>query len=146
GILDGQHLDLAAVDEDGGVLGADFRLEVAVDGIVLQQMGERLGIGQIVDADHLDVASGFQRRAEEDASDAPETVDADSNAHGRAPCGTDRETDSSRALTIGSKYTASQRTRATVSTPTRTAPAARSIRAHSAAVAPVVSTSSTSTT
>src|SRR5438105_1503022 len=49
-------------------------------------------------------------------------------------------------LSIGSKYTATQRTRATVSTPTRAAPADRKMRAHSAAVAPVVSTSSTTTT
>jgi hypothetical protein len=91
GILDGQDLDLAAVDEDGAVLGGDLGLEVAVDGIVLQQMREALGVGEIVDADHLDVTGGFQRRPEKDASDAPETVDADSNAHGRAPCGlTDR--------------------------------------------------------
>src|SRR5438093_13681803 len=50
-----------------------------------------------------------------------------------------------RVPTIGANYTAAYDTRATVSTPTDRAPAARRARAHSDAVAPVVSTSSTST-
>src|SRR5262249_38796218 len=50
-----------------------------------------------------------------------------------------------RVPTIAANYTAPYDTRATVSTPTERAPAARSACAHADAVAPVVRTSSTST-
>jgi hypothetical protein len=73
------------VDEDRAVLGTDLGRQVAVDGVVLEQVGQRLGVGQIVDGDDLDVLR-FQRGAEEHATDAPEAVDTNSNAHGRAPC------------------------------------------------------------
>src|SRR5439155_7249774 len=43
-------------------------------------------------------------------------------------------------------YTVAQTTRATVSTPIRAAPASRSARVHAASVAPVVKTSSTTST
>src|SRR5216117_2372215 len=141
-VLDRAHPDLAPVDEDGLALGGDVGLEVAVDGIVLQEVRQGLGIGEVVDADHLDLAVRLERGAEEDAPDAAESVDADSNTHERAPCAGERY----RVPGISRNYTATYNTRATVSTPTERAPTACSARAHSPAVAPVVSTSSTSTT
>jgi hypothetical protein len=52
-----------------------------VDGVVLEEMGQALGVGQIVDADDLDLAV-TEGGAEEDTADATKPVDADSNAHG----------------------------------------------------------------
>src|SRR5206468_6432740 len=89
-ILDGAHADLAPVDEDGLALGGDFGLEVAVDGIVLQEVRQGLGIGEVVDADHLDLTARLARSAEEHASDAAKSVDADSNTHGSTPCAGER--------------------------------------------------------
>src|SRR5881628_146218 len=133
--------NLAPVDEDGFALRLHVGGEAAVNGVVLEEVREGFGVGQVVDADDLDVLR-VERRAEEDAPDATEPVDADSNAHGRAPCGDARPS----ITTARVDYTAAQRTRATVRTPIRPAAAARSDRAHSESVAPVVRTSSTSRT
>src|SRR5439155_400156 len=83
-------------------------------------------IGEVVDADHLDLAVRLERGAEEDAPDAAESVDADSNTHERAPCAGERY----RVPGISRNYTATYNTRATVSTPTERAPTACSARGH----------------
>src|SRR5438477_105233 len=61
--------------------------QLVVHRVVLEQMGQGLRVREVVDADHLDITTGLERGAEEHASDAAEAVDADSNTHGRAPCG-----------------------------------------------------------
>ncbi len=50
----------------------------AVDRVVLQQVGQRLGVGQVVDRHHLDVRR-LERRAEEHPADASEPVDPDTH-------------------------------------------------------------------
>ena len=57
-ILLGQHLELTPVDRDAVALGRDVRLEVAEDGVVLQQVGQRGRAGEVVDGDDLDVRAG----------------------------------------------------------------------------------------
>src|SRR5262249_24527292 len=132
-ILQRRHPHLSSVDEDGSVLRVHFGRKVAVNGVVLEQVGERLGVGQIIDTDDLDVAI-VEGRPEEDATDAAEAVHADPSTHGELLVDT--------AGVTRSDYIP----RATVSTPTARAPATRSARQHSATVAPVVRTSSTTTT
>ena len=77
-----QHLDLFAVDGDRALTEADLAGEGAEHGVVLQQVSQRLGVGEVVDRDDLDVAAVRSRDgAVEVAPDAAETVDADTNAH-----------------------------------------------------------------
>ena len=58
----------------------DFVRQIAEDRIVLQQMRQRLGIGDVVDGDDFDggIAQGG---AENVAADASETIDAYFNCH-----------------------------------------------------------------
>ena len=77
-----QHLDLVAVDGDALVVGADLAGERAVHRVVLEQMRVRLDVAEVVDRDELDVVAAFlHRRAQNQAPDAPETVDANPNRH-----------------------------------------------------------------
>src|SRR5262249_49192480 len=134
--------NFTTVDEDGLALRGHFGRERAVHRIVLEKVGEGLGIGQVVHADDFEIL-GAERGPEKHAPDSTEAIDADSNAHSRAPCG---KHGGCGAVTTAPKYTATYNTRATVRTPIRLAPAALSTRAHSPTVEPVVITSSTSTT
>ncbi len=59
-------------------------VERAVDGVVLQEMGQRLGVGQVVDRHHLDVRR-LQGRAKEHPADPSEPVHSDAHCHGRSP-------------------------------------------------------------
>ena len=72
GVLGGAHAHLAAID--------DLGVEDAVDGVVLEQVGQGLGIRQVIDGDHLELRRR-ERRAEKDPADTPESVDADSHTH-----------------------------------------------------------------
>ena len=54
--------------------------EVAEDRVVLQQVRERCGVGDVVDGDDVDVVVR-QRGAHDVAADAPESVDADLDGH-----------------------------------------------------------------
>ncbi len=65
-------------------------LKRAEDRVVLQQMGQRLGVGDVVRRDDLDgrVAG---RRPENVAADAAESVDADLDAHEMPPWGVVRK-------------------------------------------------------
>ena len=80
-ILDGQGANLFAVDDE--VLGIvfDFALEAAVVAVVLEQRGEHLVVGQIVDRDDLELAGAAVQQAKGEAADATETVDGDFNGH-----------------------------------------------------------------
>ncbi len=59
----------------------DLAGEAAEDRVVLEQVGERLRIGQVVDGDELEVGPSRMCRAEDVAPDPPETVDADLHCH-----------------------------------------------------------------
>src|SRR5690606_25737788 len=67
--------DVAAVD-------LDVALEAAVHGVVLQHVGQVVGLQQIVDRDDLDVAAEIlDRRTQHVAPDAAEAVDAYPDRH-----------------------------------------------------------------
>ena len=55
--------------------------EAAEDRVVLEQVGERLGVGQVVDGDEVEVGPGLVRCPEEVAPDPAEAVDADLRCH-----------------------------------------------------------------
>ena len=52
-------------------------------GVVLEEMRQCLGVGEIIDPDDLDIL-GRQRRPEEDSTDSPEPVDSYSHRHVRS--------------------------------------------------------------
>jgi hypothetical protein len=51
--------------------------------VVLQHVGEVVGLEQVVDRDDLDLGEILDRRAQHHAPDATEAVDADLDGHGR---------------------------------------------------------------
>src|SRR5699024_6513014 len=88
----GGPVDLGGValleDLEGLATGGDRRVvvghltgEAAEDGVVLQQVGQRLVVHQVVGGDDLDVGSRRLDGAEEVAADAAEAVDTYANSH-----------------------------------------------------------------
>ena len=53
----GEHLDLVAVDDQHAVADGHLARERAVDRVVLEQVAERPGVGDVVDRDDLDVSA-----------------------------------------------------------------------------------------
>jgi hypothetical protein len=82
-ILHRAHPGLAAVHDNALSLDRHLGGQVPVHGIVLEEMRERLGVGEVIDPDDLDVL-GRQRRPEEDSTDPPEPVDSHSHCHVRS--------------------------------------------------------------
>ena len=70
----GEDLDLLAVDGDEVRAVGDLLLEISEDGVVLEEVGQGGGSGEVVDGDELDVGVA-QCGAEDVASDAAEAVD-----------------------------------------------------------------------
>ena len=81
GVALGQDLDGLAVDDDVAVLDLDAGRQAAGDGVVLEQVGERLGAGEVVDRDDLQVCALCQGGAEVVAADPAEAVDANTSSH-----------------------------------------------------------------
>ena len=77
--------DLVAVDRDRLVVEADLTGEAMQDRVVLEQMGEGLVVGQIVDADNLYVGTGGGERPEVVATDPAESVDTNLHRHVMVP-------------------------------------------------------------
>ena len=75
-----EHLELVAVDRNRVALGFHLRVQVAEHGVVLQQMGERGGVCEIVDRHEVDVPV-TERGAHDVAADSPESVDAYFHCH-----------------------------------------------------------------
>ena len=75
GIALGEDFDLLAVDGDEVGAVGDLLLEVAEDGVVLEQVGQGGGGGEVVDGDEFDVWVA-DSAAEDVASDAAEAVNA----------------------------------------------------------------------
>ena len=71
-----------AADLDAVVGRGDLVGEAAEDRVVLQQVGQRLVVAEVVGGDDLDVGAGGDDGAEEVAADAAEAVDAYANGHG----------------------------------------------------------------
>ena len=80
GILRLENLEALPVHGNGIVGVGHMVVEVAEDGVVLEQMREGLGIGDVVDGYELDIFV-IQRRAHDVASDAAEAVDAYLDGH-----------------------------------------------------------------
>jgi hypothetical protein len=82
GVALGGQADLSAVDQQRASLHRDFALETAVDRVIRQQVGEVLGLEQVVDRYHLDVAAEIlHRRTQHVATDAAEAIDANLHCH-----------------------------------------------------------------
>src|SRR5512140_468933 len=80
GVLAREDPDLLAVHHDGVFLHLDGRLEAAVHGVVLQEVGQGLRVGDVVHGHDLERGI-LVRGAEEVAADPPEPVDADFDGH-----------------------------------------------------------------
>jgi len=86
-ILNSVDLDLLAVDDDGvlgsldGVLAlTDLAAEGTLSGIVLQQVSQHLGAGQVVDRDDL-VTLSIKHLTESQTANTTKTIDSNSNSH-----------------------------------------------------------------
>jgi hypothetical protein len=77
----GEDLDLGPVDRERGLADLDLAGEAAHYRVVLEQVGHRLGVDEVVHRDELQVGPRRVRRAEDVAPDAPETVDPDLHSH-----------------------------------------------------------------
>ena len=81
GVALGERLDGLAVDDDVVVVVVDGRVEATGDRVVLEQVGERLVVGEVVHRDDLEVGALGEGGAEVVAADAAEAVDADLYGH-----------------------------------------------------------------
>src|SRR5690606_27626761 len=77
--------DLLAVGDDGLVFVARVRVGYTGDGVVLEQVGEGLVVGQVVHADDLDVGARGEDRPVEVPTDTAEAVDSDADGHDVPP-------------------------------------------------------------
>src|SRR5262249_42108464 len=82
--LDRLGLDLAARDPDLVVPGRHLVRQVAEDRVVLQEVGQGPRVGDVVDRHEVEVLV-VERGAQDVASDAPETIDADTDCHEKPP-------------------------------------------------------------
>ena len=62
-------------------LSVDLAGEATEDRVVLEQVREGPGVGEVVDRDEVDVRAGCLRGAEDVAPDPSEAVDADLHSH-----------------------------------------------------------------
>src|SRR5205807_4125277 len=76
-----EHLHRVAGDLDALAVGRDVLGELAQDAVVLQQLGEGLRAGQVVDRHDLDVLAAGRGRPPEVPPDAAEPVDAYPDRH-----------------------------------------------------------------
>ena len=83
GVLDGADGDRDAVDHDIGAVGLHYAVKAAVHAVILQQVGQHLGIGQVVDADDVELLAPRPHGTKNDTADAPEPVNPDVNSHPR---------------------------------------------------------------
>ena len=83
-IADRQHLELVAADRDRVVFRRDVRVQIAEHRVVFEKMRERLGAGEIVDGDEVDVLVA-ERRAHDVPADAAEPVDTYPDWHRHPP-------------------------------------------------------------
>ena len=81
----GEHLHRVAADLDALAVGGDVLGQLAQDAVVLQQVGEDLGAGEVVDRHDLDVLAAGRGGPPEVAADPAESVDAHADRHCRPP-------------------------------------------------------------
>jgi hypothetical protein len=58
-----EHLDPPAVDDECSVPGVHRVREAPVDGVEREEVGERVGVGDVVDGDDAELGVAFDRRA-----------------------------------------------------------------------------------
>src|SRR5581483_11636476 len=75
-----EDLDGLAVDRDAVASGGDLVGQVAQHGIVLEQMSQSLGFGQIVDRDELQVGI-LERSAQYVTADSSKTINTYFDCH-----------------------------------------------------------------
>ena len=76
-----ENLDVLATDGDHVTLVRDLDAQWAADGVVLQQVGERRVVREVVDRDDLEVSVLCESRTKEITSDTTEAVDTDLDRH-----------------------------------------------------------------
>src|SRR4028118_1716868 len=77
----GEHLHRRPADRDAVAVGGDLLGQDAEDAVVLQQVGEDLVAGQVVDRHDLDVLAAGRGRPPEVAADPAEPVDPHPHRH-----------------------------------------------------------------
>ncbi len=81
-VLLGEHLDALAGELEAVLVRVRLLLRAAVHGVEVVQVGERLGVGQVVDGDELEASRvAFVHRAHDAATDTAEAVDGDLDGH-----------------------------------------------------------------
>ncbi len=80
GVLQGQDLDRLAVDDEFAVARLHVRVQRAVHRVVLQQIGERLGIREVVNRDEVQLRI-VQRCPKDVPADPAEPIDSNANSH-----------------------------------------------------------------
>ena len=80
-----EDLDGLAADGDRVVVVRDVVAQRAADGVVLEQVGEGLVVGEVVHRHDFEVRALRESRAKVVASDAAEAVDSDLDSHGISP-------------------------------------------------------------
>jgi len=90
GVLAREYLEFVAIHRDAVGAAGNRGAEVAEHRVVLEQMRQRPGIGEVIDTHEVDVVVG-ERRPHDVAPDPPEPVDAYSDRHvassSRRACG-----------------------------------------------------------
>ena len=81
-----KHDDRLAVDDDLVAVELDLGVDAARDAVVLEQVGERRVVGEVVDGDDLEVAALGKCGAEEVTANAAEAVDTDFDAQWNSRC------------------------------------------------------------
>ena len=88
-VLNGVDLDLLAIDDDGilssfdGVLVlTDLAQERALSGVVLEQVSQHLGAGQVIDGNNF-VALSLKHLTESQTADTAKTIDSNFNSHSK---------------------------------------------------------------
>ncbi len=71
----GKDSDPFAVDDNVLVIVAHFALKDLVHTVVFEEVGQGLGIGEIVDRHHIHIRVKLQKRAQHQASDAAKSID-----------------------------------------------------------------------
>ena len=88
-VLNGVDLDLLAIDDDG-ILGSfdgvlvltDLAQERALSGVVLEQVSQHLGAGQVIDGNNF-VALSLKHLTESQTADTAKTIDSNFNSHSK---------------------------------------------------------------
>jgi len=70
----GKDADFAAVDDDAVVGVGNFAVEDLVDAVILKEVGQGLGVREVVDGHHVDIRMVFDDGAQDEASDASKAV------------------------------------------------------------------------